>query len=56
MIDKAFAALDRFITGLQHYLSNHYNEADTRVKFIDPFLVDILGWQEHLHIRREERF
>jgi predicted type IV restriction endonuclease len=56
MPDKALQELDRLIGDLNLYIANHYNEADTRVKFIDPLLTHVLGWNEHLHIRREEQY
>lgn len=56
MLDSALQELDKLISELDLYLTNHYNEADTRVKFIDPLLTNVLGWNEHLHIRREESY
>ena len=56
MPDEALKQFDNLITQLEQYLNNHYSEADTRVKFIDPFLTLVLGWDEYLHIRREENY
>lgn len=56
MIDTALKKLDELIKHLDVYIKDHFSEADTRVKFIDPLLKDVLGWNEHLHIRREENF
>lgn len=56
MPDRALAELNKLIDSLSENLANHYNEADTRVKFIDPLLTDVLQWNEHLHIRREESY
>ncbi len=56
MLDNALLELDKLIGQLDNFLQNHYNEADTRVKFIDPLLTSVLGWNEHLHIRREENY
>jgi hypothetical protein len=54
MLDDSLARFDVLAGNLSAYLSNHYNEADTRVKFIDFMLTQVLGWDEHIHIRREE--
>jgi predicted type IV restriction endonuclease len=56
LLDDALQELVNLIGQLDQYLINHYNEADTRVKFVDPLLTDVLGWNEHLHIRREETY
>jgi len=56
MIDKALESLDQHNKIIESYLDNHYSEADTRVKFIDPLLTNILGWDEFLHIKREENY
>ena len=56
MIDDALNRLNEFIEKLDTYIKNHYSEADTRVKFIDPLLKDVLRWNEFLHIRREDNF
>ncbi|MFH1371181.1 MAG: P-loop NTPase fold protein [Planctomycetota bacterium] len=56
MPDKALEALDELFSKIKTYLDNHYSEADTRVKFIDPLLTLILGWDEFLHIKREENY
>ncbi|MCX5671439.1 MAG: hypothetical protein NTU94_09000 [Planctomycetota bacterium] len=53
-LDDSLARFDELAGSLSAYLSNHYNEADTRVKFIDVMLTQVLGWDEHIHIRREE--
>lgn len=55
-LDSALKRLDDFIATVNSYLENHYSEADTRVKFIDPLLTSVLGWDEYLHIKREERY
>ena len=56
MPDRALREFEKLNSELNTFVSNHYNEADTRVKFIDPLLTSVLGWDEHLHIRREERY
>ncbi len=56
MIDKALESLDQHNKIIESYLDNHYSEADTRVKFIDPLLTKILGWDDFLHIKREENY
>jgi len=56
MLDEALKNLDSFISKLELYKENHYSEADTRVKFIDPLLTDVLKWDEYLHIKREENY
>jgi len=53
-VDRAFERFKDFVRESATYLENHFSEADTRVKFIDPLLTDVLGWDEHTHIRREE--
>lgn len=54
MMDKALKQFDEFKEIIANYTTNHYSEADTRVKFIDPVLTNILGWDEFKHIEREE--
>jgi hypothetical protein len=56
MPDKALKQFDQFVTQLDKYINKHYSEADTRVKFIDPLLTLVLGWDEYLHIKREENY
>ena len=56
MPDEALEKLDELIKNLDSYLDNHYSEADTRVKFIDPLLTQVLEWNEFLHIKREENY
>lgn len=56
MPDRALRELDELMKRLGSYLENHYSEADTRVKFIDPLLTLVLGWDEFLHIKREENY
>ena len=56
VLDNALKKLDKLIVLLDEYIKDHFSEADTRVKFIDPLLIDVLGWNEYLHIRREENF
>jgi predicted type IV restriction endonuclease len=56
VLDTALQKLDILIQNLDTYIKDHYSEADTRVKFIDPLLTDVLGWNEYLHIRREENY
>jgi len=56
VLDEASDKLDSLISNLEEYIRDHFSEADTRVKFIDPLLIDVLGWNEFLHIRREENF
>ena len=46
MPDRASRELDELMKRLGSYLENHYSEADTRVKFIDPLLTLVLGWDE----------
>lgn len=53
-IDEALERFELFAQNIRSYLNDHYSEADTRVKFIDPVLTHVLGWDEHTHIRREE--
>lgn len=55
-IDNARAHLDLLLDKLDPLLENHYSEADTRVKFIDPLLTSLLGWAEVPHIKREEQY
>ena len=56
MPDRALEELDKLIAKLDSYIKNHYSEADTRVKFIDPLLNLVLGWDEYIHIKREENY
>lgn len=56
MLDEALKWLEDLIAKVDNYIENHYSEADTRVKFIDPLLTSVLGWDEYLHIRREENY
>ena len=55
MTDARYKALTQYKTDLGGYLSQPLSEADTRAKFIDVFLKDILGWQEE-DLRRERTF
>ena len=49
-LDEALKQLKALLEKLDVYVANHYSEADTRVKFIDPLLTGALGWDEYLHI------
>jgi Cdc6-like AAA superfamily ATPase len=53
--DRAFAAFTSFRQVAEDHIREHYSETDTRVKFVDRILVDVLGWDEFTQIRREER-
>ena len=53
MIDNALDQFDDFKKNIDAYTAKHYSEADTRVKFIDPMLNNVLGWDEFKHIQRE---
>lgn len=55
-LDEALKQLKALLEKLDVYVANHYSEADTRVKFIDPLLTGALGWDEYLHIKREENY
>ncbi len=51
-IDVAYKSFTDYIGKVATYLSEDISESDTRAKFIDVFLRDVLGWQE-TNIRRE---
>ena len=53
--DDAYNALLQYIADLPTYLNENLTESDTRAKFVDVFLKDVLGWREEL-IRRERTF
>lgn len=55
-LDDGNAEFRSLSKDIDAYVTKHYSEADTRVKFIDPFLTKCLGWNEHLHIEREESY
>jgi len=54
--DQALQEFDKLNICLNQFVQNHYSETDTRIKFIDPLLKDVLGWDEYLHIKREEQY
>jgi hypothetical protein len=54
--DNALRQFDLWYRELNGMLANHYSEADTRVKFIDPILTRVLGWDEAKNITREESY
>jgi hypothetical protein len=55
-IDEALGTLRHLVARWAEFMENHYSEADTRVKFIDPVLTQVLGWPEHPNITREESY
>lgn len=54
--DEALKELDLLITSLNANSDRAWSEADTRVKFIDPLLTKVLGWNEIDNIKREENY
>ncbi len=50
--DTRFKHLAEYHKRLNEYHCQRISEADTRAKFIDLFLRDILGWDEQ-YLRRE---
>ena len=52
VLDVRYKALVQYAGKLEDYLTEPLSEADTRAKFIDVFLRDVLGWPES-NIRRE---
>lgn len=54
-IDSAFRALITYRKHLTEYLAIPLSESDTRAKFIDVFIKDVLGWDE-VNIRREHTY
>jgi hypothetical protein len=50
--DAAYKALAQYAGSINEYFQEDITESDTRAKFIDVFLRDVLGWQES-NIRRE---
>ncbi len=52
--DESYDALLAASDELAAWSLSELNEADTRAKIIDHFLIDVLGWSEH-QIRREQR-
>ncbi len=55
-IDGALLRFQKFRAYSQQFLNQHYSEADTRVKFVDRLLVNVLGWSEFDNIKREENY
>lgn len=55
-MDDALSALRALVGRWDEYLREPFSEADTRVKFIDPILTQVLGWAEFPQIDREERY
>lgn len=53
--DDAYQRLQKYEEELQVYLGQDLSESDTRAKFIDFFLREVLGWPE-LHIERERTY
>ena len=53
--DARYKALTQYRATLATYLSEPLSEADTRAKFIDVLLKDVLGWREE-DLRRERTF
>ncbi len=54
--DEALKEIDLLITSLNANSDRAWSEADTRVKFIDPLLTKVLGWNEIDNIKREENY
>ena len=53
--DQRYKSLTEFKNNIDQYLDEGLSESDTRAKFIDIFLRDILGWREE-DLRRERTF
>ena len=53
--DQRYKSLSEFKNNIYQYLDEGLSESDTRAKFIDIFLRDILGWREE-DLRRERTF
>jgi len=53
--DKAYQRLQQYEDELKDYLDRDLSESDTRAKFIDFFLRDVLGWPER-NIERERTY
>ena len=53
--DDTYQRLKKYEEELQEYLGQDLSESDTRAKFIDFFLREVLGWPE-LHIERERTY
>jgi len=53
--DSAYKEFQSYCTKLDDYLGEELTESDTRAKFIDSFLKDVLGWTEK-EIRRERTY
>ncbi len=47
--DTAFARLSDFNEHAKDYLQAPFSEADTRARFIDPLLFNVLGWHDDPH-------
>jgi len=52
LIDEAFDRFNNTKSKLEEFIKEDINEADTRSKIIDNFLINILGWSES-DIKRE---
>jgi len=55
-IDQAKLRFGALREKIQPLIENHYNEAKTRIAFIDPVLTDVLGWDSVTQISYEERY
>lgn len=53
--DDAYQRLLKYEQELKEYLDRDLSESDTRAKFLDYFVRDVLGWQE-CHIGREKTY
>lgn len=54
-MDTSFKAFETYRTSIAQYLEVDLSESDTRAKFIDVFVRDVLGWPE-AQIRRERSY
>ena len=53
--DRAYQELTKYSAEVDKYLQEELSEADTRAKFVDVFIKNVLGWREE-DIRRERTY